>query len=207
VWFYALGALLVLATGAGADPLGIGTVVVTLAGGGLVLLALLVGESDNAFADIYSAAVSTQNVAPEVSQRGLSLAVGASAFGIALAFSIERYEVFLFLIGSVFVPLAAVFLAEYFVRRRGRFAQGEPFAAPGWRLWAFVPWVAGFVVYHWSAPTGPQGWVDAVRSVFEGVGLPFPLLESRLGASLPSFAAAFALTLVLPRRATRSPHA
>jgi len=205
VWFYALGALLVLAAGAGADPLGIGLSMVTLAGGGLVLLALLVGESDNAFADIYSAAVSTQNVAPEVPQRGLSLAVGVAGFVIALAFSIERYELFLFLLGSVFVPLAAVFLADYFVRRRGRFVEGETFAAPEWRWSAFAPWAAGFVVYHWSAPTGPQGWVDAVRSAFEGVGLPFPLLNSRFGASLPSFAVAFALTLLLPKSATRSP--
>ena len=172
-----------------------------------MLVALLVGESDDAFADIYSAAVSTQNVAPEAPQRGLALAVGAAGFVIALAFSIERYELFLFLIGSVFVPLAAVFLAEYFVRRRGRFADGEPFAAAAWRWWAFVPWAAGFVVYHWSAPTGPQGWVDAVRSAFEGVGLPFPLLDSRLGASLPSFAVAFVLTLLLPRGPTRSPRA
>ena len=205
VWFYALGALLVLAAGAGADAVGIGSSVVTLAGGGLVLVALLVGESDNAFADIYSAAVSTQNIVPEVPQRRLALAVGAAGFVIALAFSIERYELFLFLIGSVFVPLAAVFLADYFVRRRGRFVEGEPFAAPGWRWWGFVPWVAGFVVYHWSAPTGPQGWVDVVRSAFEGVGLPFPLLDSRLGASLPSFAVAFVLTLFLPKPATRSP--
>jgi len=204
VWFYALGALLVLAAGAGADPLGIGVSVVAVSGGGVVLLALLVGESDNAFADIYSAAVSTQNVAPEVPQRGLTLAVGAAGFVIALAFSVERYELFLLLIGSVFVPLAAVFLAEYFVRRRGRYAEEEPFASPRWRWWAFVPWVAGFAIYHWSAPTGPQGWVEAVGSLFEGVGLPFPLLGSRLGASLPSFAVAFSLTLLLPKASTRS---
>ena len=111
-WFYALGVLLVLATGASADALGIGSAIVGLAGGGVVLVALLVGESDNAFADIYSAAVSTQNVASEVSQRGLAVAVGALGFLLALAFTAERYEQFLFLIGSIFVPLTAVFLAD-----------------------------------------------------------------------------------------------
>jgi hypothetical protein len=45
-----------------------------------------------------------------------------------------------------------------------------------------------------------------VGSAFEGLGLPFPLFDSRLGASLPSFAVAFALSLLLPR-ATRSPRA
>jgi len=202
VWFYALGALLVLAAGAGADAIGIGSSVVALAGGGLVLLALLVGESDNAFADIYSAAVSTQNVAPETPQRKLAVAIAAAAFVIALAFNIERYELFLLLIGSVFVPLAAVFLASYFVRRRGRYLDGEPFRAPAWRWASFVPWIAGSVVYQWSAPTGPGGWVDAMRSTFESLGLAFPLFDSRLGATLPSFAVAFGLALVLPRRIT-----
>jgi len=43
--------------------------------------------------------------------------------------------------------------------------------------------------------------VDAVERIFTGVGLPFPLLGSRVGASIPSFAVAFALSLlVLPRR-------
>jgi hypothetical protein len=58
----------------------------------------------------------------------------------------------------------------------------------------------GFVLYHWSAPIGPTGWVEGVRGVFTALGLPFPLLGSALGASLPSFAAAFVLTLLLPRR-------
>jgi nucleobase:cation symporter-1, NCS1 family len=203
-WFYALGALMVLAAGASADALGIGSAIVAVAGGGLVLVALLVGESDNAFADIYSAAVSTQNVAHDISQRVLVGVVGAVGFVLALAFTAERYEQFLFLIGSVFVPLAAIFVADYFVRSRGRYGERVVFGAGGVRWLSFVPWVLGFVVYQWCVPTGPQGWVDAVGRLFDGLGLPFPLFDGRLGASIPSFAVAFALALVLPRRtATR----
>ena len=206
-WFYALGALLVLVTGAGADAVGIGGAIVFLAGGGLVLLALLVGESDNAFADIYSAAVSARNVAPAARQAPLVLVVGAVGLVLALAFTVERYEVFLFLIGSVFVPLAAVLLADYFVHSRGRYGEAELFVRSGVRWRAFVPWVAGFVVYQWSVPTGPEGWVDALGDVFGALGLPFPLLDSRLGASIPSFAVAFVLAALLSRRTTRPPHA
>jgi NCS1 family nucleobase:cation symporter-1 len=207
VWFYALGALLVLVAGASADALGIGAAIVALAGGGLVLLALLVGESDNAFADIYSAAVSARNVAPSARQAPLVLVVGAVGLVLALAFTVERYEVFLFLIGSVFVPLAAVLLADYFVRSRGRYGEAALFERSGVRWRAFVPWAVGFVVYQWSVPTGPQGWVDALGDVFGALGLPFPLLDSRLGASIPSFLVAFALAALLPRPATRSPRA
>jgi purine-cytosine permease-like protein len=171
-----------------------------------VLVALLVGESDNAFADIYSAAVSTQNVAPEVSQRGLIALVGAVGLVLALAFTMESYELFLLLIGSVFVPLFGLFAADYFVRRRARYGEDEIFAPSGVRWRALVPWIAGFAVYHWSAATGPAAWVDAVETVFsDWLSLPYPLFDSSLGASLPSLAVAFALALALPgpRRPTR----
>jgi purine-cytosine permease-like protein len=199
-WFYALGVLLALA-GAAPDAVGVGSSIVALAGGGIVLLALLVGESDNAFADIYSAAVSTQNVAPDVPQRGLVAAVGATGLVLALAFTMESYELFLLLIGSVFVPLFGVFAAHYFVRCRGRYGEERVFEPSGVRWWALVPWVAGFIVYHWCAATGPTGWVDAVETVFsDWLSLPYPLFGSAVGASLPSFAVAFVLALVVPDR-------
>lgn len=201
VWFYTLGALLVLGAGAAADVLGIGTAIAGAAGGGLLLLALLVGESDNAFADLYSAAVSIQNVAPEAPQRWLVGTLGALALGLALALSMERYELFLLLIGSVFVPLFGVFAADWLVRARGRYGPERLFAQSGVRWLALLPWLAGFVVYHWSVPTGPQAWVTAARTLFaDWLGLPFPLLGSALGGSLPSFAVAFALALLVPRR-------
>jgi putative hydroxymethylpyrimidine transporter CytX len=201
VWFYALGVLIALAAGETPDVAGIGTSIVILAGGGVVLLALLVGESDNAFADIYSAAVSTQNAAPNVPQRALVGIVGAISFILALAFTMERYEFFLFLIGSVFVPLFGVFAADYFVRARGRYGEATLFARTGVHARALVPWITGFVLFHWCVPTGPQAWADAVETVFaEWLSLPFPLFDSRLGASLPSFAVAFALAIALPNR-------
>jgi NCS1 family nucleobase:cation symporter-1 len=207
VWFYALGALLVLAAGASADVFGIGSSIAVVAGGPLLLLALLVGESDNAFADIYSAAVSSQNVAPRVSQRGVSVVLGVLAFGLALLLSVERYEVFLFLIGSVFVPLFGVFAADYFVRARGRYGEAELFGATGVRWLALVPWLVGFLVYQWSVAPGtmPAGWTNAMTTLLHGwLHLPFPLLGGRLGASIPSFAAAFLLGLVLVRKAPQA---
>jgi len=200
VWFYALGALLVLAARAGADVFGIGTAIAAVAGGAVILIALLVGESDNAFADIYSAAVSTQNVLPDLPQRWLTATVGAVGFALALGFSMDRYELFLLLIGSVFVPLAGVFVAHYFVIHRARYGEDALFAPTGVNLRAMVPWAAGFVLYHWSVPIGPQVWVDALRTVFRAwLHLPFPLFGSALGASIPSFAVAFALSLGLLR--------
>ena len=212
VWFYALGALLVLAVSASPDVVGIGTQIAAVAGGSVVLIALLAGETDEAFANIYSWAVSAQNIRPGMSQRALILTVSGLGFVLALFLSIGAYEVFLFLIGSVFVPLFGVFAADYFALRRGRYGEpalfggeGSSSLRPGIRGRALVPWVAGFVLYQWSVPTGPGWWVDAVRSVVHGwLNLPFPLLGSALGASLPSFALAFALSLVLLPRYSSS---
>ncbi|MGH2529382.1 MAG: cytosine permease, partial [Actinomycetota bacterium] len=155
---------------------------------------------DNAFADIYSAAVSTQNVRPDLPQRGLTVTVGAIGFVLALALSRDRYEFFLLLIGSVFVPLSGVFVADYFVLRRGSYGEEALFAPTGVRWRAVVPWAAGFALYQWSVPTGPQAWLDAVRTVFHGwLRLPFPLFDSALGASIPSFLVALLLSLVVLR--------
>ena len=204
-WFYALGAWLVVYAFASADAPGIVAAVAGLAGGTVLVLGLLVGEAPNAFANVYSAAVSTLNVVPRVRSTALSVAVGAVALALSLAFTTERYEVFLFLIGSVFVPLAAMFLADYFVLSRGRYGAERIFLGsdPGLRRRALIPWIAGFVLYHWSVPTGPDAWIHAVRTVFTSVALPFPLFGSRLGASVPSFVVAFALSLLVLRRPGR----
>jgi nucleobase:cation symporter-1, NCS1 family len=206
-WFYALGALLVLNANAVPNAQGIGVAIFGFAGGlaWVLVLGLIVGEAPNAFANIYSTAVSSLNVVPRASAAMLSIVVGGIAFLLALLFTMERYEVFLFLIGSVFVPFGALFLADYFVRAHGRYGVERVFGSvsEGIRWSAVVPWIAGFVVYHWSVPTGPEGWVDAVTQLFTSVGFPFPLIDSRLGASVPSFLVTFVLSLVVLRRTPR----
>lgn len=206
VWFYALGALLVLGGGlVEASPAGLAQSIASLAGGWVVLLTLLVGETDEAFADIYSSAVSAQNVWERISQRRAILVVAAAGVAIAAwlggrpATATGTYESFLFLLGSVFVPLFGVFVADYFVLRSRRDGPTARFR-PG----ALGAWAAGFLVYQWSVPTGPSGWQHAMQTVFHGwLGLPFPLAGSALGASIPSFAAAFVVHLAIGTAITR----
>jgi putative hydroxymethylpyrimidine transporter CytX len=207
IWFYLLGALLVLAAGGtSGDVLDIGTTIAAAVGGGVVLLLLLAGEIDQGMADIYSGAMSVQNVKPSVPQRPLIVGLGAAGFVLAALLredAVATFEFFLFLIGSVFVPLFGVFLADRWVLRRGGFAEDALFdgAPPGVRWRAVVPWVAGFVCYQWCVPTGPDWWTGGVERLFSLLGLPFPLFaDTPIGASIPAFAVAFLLALVvLPR--------
>src|SRR5439155_23677774 len=84
-WFYALGAMLVLGAGlSDATPAGLGTAIAGLAGGWVVLVALLVGETDEAFADIYSSAVSSQNLAGRIPQRAAIVSIAAAGTALAV---------------------------------------------------------------------------------------------------------------------------
>jgi putative hydroxymethylpyrimidine transporter CytX len=206
VWFYALGALLIVGSGASTPSVtGIADGIAAVAGGTLVLVVLLVGETDEAFADIYSGAVSTQNLVHRLPQRAVVTAVTAvGVAGAAWLFGqaeegIQSYEFFLFLIGSIFVPLFGVFVADYFVVRRGLsyrsedlFDSGGPYRyTGGFNLAAVLAWFLGFATYHWIVPTGPAAWQAVVESAFQGLGLPFPLFGGAAPASILAFAVAF----------------
>jgi len=167
VWFYTLGVLAVLSTRLGPDPspADLAAALVLLGGGGLALLLILVDEIDNVFADIYSAAVSVQNVAPRLDQRALVIAIGAVGALLAALVGIGDYKSFLFLIGSVFVPLFGLLLADYFVVRRGRGYDTAALYAAGGRYWfaggfhwpAIGIWIAGVAMFHWAAAALPVG--------------------------------------------------
>ncbi len=179
ILFFFLGAALVVGTGR-PDVL---TGIAALGLAGFPLLLILVDETDNGFANIYSTAVSIQNIRPR--WRQLPLVVGVTAVALAAAGVLQwngqslggAYNNFLFAIGGIFVPLLGVVIADSFIVRRGAYAPGEFFdAAPRWRWPALASWGPGVVLYF--------------------VILLFAL---PIGATLPSFALAAALHVAFSR--------
>jgi nucleobase:cation symporter-1, NCS1 family len=206
IWLYALGALLVLGPGGTPDPAGIAGAILALAGGSiagiLFLTALLVGETDEAFADIYSGAVSVQNIWPQLSHRALTVAIAVVSTALAGWLTMERYESFLFLIGSIFVPLFGILAADHFFNRGGSIRiddlygeRGPYWYSRGIRWRALLPWIVGFAVYHWIVPTGPDWWIEFATSLG---GTPLGERWTWLSASIPAFVIAFALALEAP---------
>ena len=147
------------------------------------LLIILVDETDNAFANVYSTAVSMQNLAPK--RRQIGFIVAATVLAMAAAFVLwgrgeevgGGYEGFLFLIGGLFVPLLGVVVADSFVVRRGAYAPDD-FAdgAPGIRWPAFASWIPGAALYFVIV-----------------------LFQIPIGATLPSFALAAGLHVALSK--------
>ena len=186
IWMFGLGALLLLSrniSDAAAIPAAVAT-------GGVLsviaLLALTVDETDEAFADIYSTAVSIQNVFPRIPQRLLIAVVAATATAGALVLDLQNYQTFLFLLGSFFVPLLGVLIADWLLAGL-HYDRRAIFDGPPVRVAQIVAWLAGFAVYQWLLPQGPSWWLDLIHHTKGPVDF---------SASLPSFATAFLLALL-----------
>ena len=115
------------------------------------------------------------------------------------ALSMERYELFLFLIGSVFVPLFGVF-ARRLVRARPRpLRRGAAVRAdrrPMARARAVARGLRPVPVER-ADGTGRDGSTRSGTCSTGGSGCRSRCSARALGASLPSFAAAFGLALLL----------
>jgi NCS1 family nucleobase:cation symporter-1 len=172
IWFFALGAAYALL--AHRDTQGAMLSALATTGGGLALLLVLIDETDNVFADIFSAATSTGTLV-RVRISHLTIGFGVLCTVIALFAPMQSYEQFLIYIGSVFAPLYGVLLTDHFIiRKRGIVAadidrmDGEyGHDGIGIHMSAFAAWVVGVAVYY-----GITQFLPA------------------LGATLPSLAAA-----------------
>jgi nucleobase:cation symporter-1, NCS1 family len=190
---FGFGSILVLSRGV--DPNHPELILVAIAGGGaaaaLALLALTVDETDEAFANVYSAAVSVQNLVPRVSQRALIVGTAALATLGALAIDMRSYQRFLLLLGAVFVPLLGVLVADWLLAG-AHYTPQHVFGGPAVRVGPIVAWVAGFIAYEWLyQPVDLGFWSRLIGH------LPTP--SYAIGASVPGFFVAFLVTAAFAR--------
>jgi putative hydroxymethylpyrimidine transporter CytX len=185
---FGFGSILVLSRGV--DPNHPELILTAIAGGGaaaaLALLALTVDETDEAFANVYSAAVSTQNLFPRVSQRALIVGASVLATAGALAIDMRSYQRFLLLLGAVFVPLLGVLVADWLLAG-AHYTRRHVFEGPAVRPASIAAWLTGFFVYEWLYQPPDLGFWTRWLS-----HLPTP--DYKIGASVPAFVVAFLLT-------------
>ena len=154
-------------------------------------------ELDQSFADVYSSVVSIQNARPLWDRRVLAGAVSLVITVLALAINISDYENFLILLGSIFVPLTAVFLIDFFVLARRR----DEKHATGRRPAMVVAWTLGFVAYQLINPGYIGWWVSLWTRVDGWIHLSD---QASMSASLISFAVSVVATLALGRLEDRT---
>jgi len=153
---------------------------------GFLMLLLVVDEADNAFADVYSAAVSAQDIFSKISQKHLIVGFTTLSAILAMVVSIQQYEVFLLLIGAIFVPLFGVVLTDYYVVKKRKYTEQMFYlrqnklgiAAP-----AIIAWALGAAINYILSPLSP---------------IYIPQLPA-IGATIPSIAAASLIYLAIVR--------
>jgi putative hydroxymethylpyrimidine transporter CytX len=151
---------------------------------GFLMLLLIVDEADNAFADVYSAAVSAQNVFSKLGQKPLIIGLVATSTLLASVVSIQEYEVFLLLIGAIFVPLFGVVLTDYYIVKRQKYTEQMLYSKQN-RLGiggsAIIAWALGALINYMLSPLSP---------------IYIPQLPA-IGATIPSLAAASLIYLAI----------
>ena len=112
-WMYGIGLMGALHSGS-FDP----AQMMLAANLGLVALGIIgLSTVTTTFLDVFSAALSTLNVFPKLSRRWTSVFFAAAGTVLALFVPITEYEWFLYILGSLFAPLIAILLADYYVLR------------------------------------------------------------------------------------------
>lgn len=164
--------------------------------GTIAFAVLVIRETDQSFADVYSTAISLQNLWPSWDRRVLSVLIGTLSTVLALSISFADYANFLYLIGAVFIPMSGALIAAW-LRTRGRdwdISNDAPLR-PG----MLAAWLIGFVVYQLINPGSIGYWSDFWTRL--GTDL-HTLNHPWLSASIASFlvGALIALPFGAPRR-------
>jgi nucleobase:cation symporter-1, NCS1 family len=153
---------------------------------GFLMLLLIVDEADNAFADVYSASVSTQNIFAMINQKHLIIGLTIVSTILAMVVSIQQYEVFLLLIGAIFIPLFGVVLTDYYIIKRQKYTEQMLYMSRnklGIGIPAIIAWTLGVIINYMLSPLSPV-YISQLPAI---------------GATLPSFAAASLIYLVITK--------
>jgi len=174
------------------------TALVTLPAGAIALFVLLVDEVDEAYANVYSTTMSAHNMIGHIDRRWISVAIGVLATALALFVDLGNYTQFLFLIGSVFIPLFAVAIADFFVVSKMRWDVSD---TARFRWQPAVAWLFGFVAYQLVNPGTVNGWspfwADVQGRLLDLTGA--EALPTWLGATYTSIVVAMIAATLLGR--------
>lgn len=136
-WMYLIGMGAALFTGES----DVGLIMARAGLGAAGLVIVVFSTVTTTFLDAYSAGVSTESLSPRI--QGKWMAVAAAVLGTvgAIVFPMDNITDFLYLIGSVFAPMIAVQIADFYILHRDK-------AGCAVDVRGLVLWAAGFVAYR-----------------------------------------------------------
>ena len=116
------------------------------------LLIIVFSTVTTTFLDAYSAGVSSVSISSKIKEKWAAIIVTVIGTVAAIVYPMDNITNFLYLIGSVFAPMIAVQIADFFILK---YADAGEFTF----LWRnLVVWLVGFVLYrvlmHVDTPVG-----------------------------------------------------
>jgi putative hydroxymethylpyrimidine transporter CytX len=105
------------------------------------MLIVILSTVTTTFLDVYSAGESTVNIFKKLNGKLMGVAACIAGTVLAIFTPIEQYENFLYLIGSVFVPMASIMIADFFINRNTEF-NGTI------HITNTILWGIGFILYR-----------------------------------------------------------
>ena len=168
---YTITSIVMYTLGLSAAIFGGGDSIITImmnAGLGLAgLIVIIFSTVTTTFMDAYSAGVSSTTIYNGASSKGIAVIVTIVGTIAAILYPMDDITDFLYLIGSVFAPMIAILLADYFINRQ----QVQTLSA---YLVRGLIWALSVSLYHYMLHS-----------------------ESTIGATLPTFTMAFVVTAIV----------
>lgn len=136
-WMYMIGMAAAIFTGES----DIAAIMLQAGLGILGVIIIIISTVSTTFLDAYSAGVSTASISIKIKEKKSAVVICILGTILAMFTPIENFENFLYLIGSVFAPMIAIQIADYFIMKRDAVKnQAE--------LKNLIIWGAGFLIYR-----------------------------------------------------------
>lgn len=130
------------------------------------LVTVILATVTTTYLDVHSAAESLKHIYDKWDSRVLGVVISLLGLGIAIITPIEQYQNFLYWIGSVFVPMASIMIADYFFNK-------NTVKTEGLNVINALLWLVGFGIYR----------------IFLG-------MDTIMGSTIPVVAITMALSLI-----------
>lgn len=136
-WMYVIGLGAAIFTGEGDIAL-----IMMKAGLGIAALVIIVFSTvTTTFLDAYSAGVSSVSISSRLKEKPMAVAICILGVILAIFTPITQFEDFLYLIGSVFAPMIAVQVVDFFIIKKDSSGKTAD-------ITNLVLWGVGFVLYR-----------------------------------------------------------
>lgn len=136
-WMYVIGVGAAIFTG----EYDIAQILIKAGLGIIGLLIIVFSTVTTTFLDAWSAGISNESIMPKISGKWVAILVTVLGTIGALLFPMDDITDFLYLIGSVFAPMIAIQIADYFILKKGDMSKS-------FNIINIVIWIIGFALYR-----------------------------------------------------------